>query len=46
MGVPDKVEHEVRRELPGSDICRVLGSAFNAVADGTCTDTRVALDAA
>ena len=33
VGEPDEVEHEVGRELAGSDVGRVLGCAVHAVAD-------------
>jgi len=46
VGEADKVEHEVRRDLAGSYIRRVLGGTVNAVADRTGRDTRVALDTA
>jgi hypothetical protein len=42
----DEVEHEVRRDLAGSYIRRVLGGTVNAVADRTGRDARVALDTA
>ena len=35
VGKADEMEHEVRRQLPGGHVRRVLGRAVHAVTDGT-----------
>ena len=46
VGEPDQVEHEVRGQLTGSHIRRVLCCAVHTVADRAGLDTGITLDAA
>jgi hypothetical protein len=45
VGIPDQVEHEVRRHLARGDQVGLFGTAFDAVADRAVLNAGVALDA-